>query len=155
MPARLRRLGYANVEIVIADGTKGLPEEAPLQAIVVSAGGPHVPEALKQQLAACGRLIIPVGEFGYQTLMRVRRTGEHSFEEEDFGAVAFVPLIGDEGWAEPERERIKEAPVDAEPTGFAAGLLLPAKRALTIHNRLSRLMAETAEPFGDLHELCI
>jgi len=152
--ARLRRLGYANVEIVIADGTKGLPEEAPLQAIVVSAGGPHVPEALKQQLAACGRLIIPVGEFGYQTLMRVRRTGEHSFEEEDFGAVAFVPPIGEEGWAEPERERIKEAPVDAEPTGFAAGLLLPAKRALTIHNRLSRLMAETAEPFGDLHELC-
>ena len=146
--ARLRRLGYANVEIVIADGTKGLPEEAPFQAIVVSAGGPHVPEALKQQLAACGRLIIPVGEFGYQTLMRVRRTGEHSFEEEDFGAVAFVPLIGEEGWAEPERERIKEAPVDAEPTGFAAGLLLPAKRALTIHNRLSRLMAETAEPFA-------
>src|SRR6187455_2723050 len=86
--ARLRRLGYANVEIVIADGTKGLPEEAPFQAIVVSAGGPHVPEALKQQLAACGRLIIPVGEFGYQTLMRVRRTGEHSFEEEDFGGVA-------------------------------------------------------------------
>jgi protein-L-isoaspartate(D-aspartate) O-methyltransferase len=153
--ARLRRLGYENVETVIADGTKGLPEEAPFQAIVVSAGGPHVPEALKQQLAAGGRLIIPVGEFGYQTLMRVRRTGEHSFEEEDFGAVAFVPLIGEEGWAEPERERIKEAPVDAEPTGFAAGLLLPAKRALTIHNRLSRLMAETAEPFGDLHELCI
>ncbi len=54
------------------------------------------PEALKQQLAACGRLIIPVGEFGYQTLMRVRRTGEHSLEEEDFGAVAFVPLIGEQ-----------------------------------------------------------
>ena len=152
--ARLKRLGYANVEIIIADGTKGLPEEAPFQAIIVSAGGPHVPEALKQQLAIGGRLIIPVGEFGYQTLMRVRRTGEDSFKEEDFGAVAFVPLIGEEGWAEPERERVKEAPVDAEPTGFAAGLLQPAKRALTIQNRLSRLMAETAEPFGDLHELC-
>jgi protein-L-isoaspartate(D-aspartate) O-methyltransferase len=152
--ARLKRLGYANVEIIIADGTKGLPEEAPFQAIIVSAGGPHVPEALKQQLAIGGRLIIPVGEFGYQTLMRVRRTGEDSFKEEDFGAVAFVPLIGEEGWAEPERERVKEAPVDAEPTGFAAGLLQPAKRALTNQNRLSRLMAETAEPFGDLHELC-
>ena len=152
--SRLKRLGYANAEIIIADGTKGLPEEAPFQAIIVSAGGPHVPEALKQQLAIGGRLIIPVGEFGYQTLMRVRRTGEDSFKEEDFGAVAFVPLIGEEGWAEPERERVKEAPVDAEPTGFAAGLLLPAKRALTIQNRLSRLMAETAEPFGDLHELC-
>ena len=77
--ARLKRLGYANVEIIIADGTKGLPEEAPFQAIIVSAGGPHVPEALKQQLAIGGRLIIPVGEFGYQTLMRVRRTGEDSF----------------------------------------------------------------------------
>ena len=152
--ARLKRLGYANVEIIIADGTKGLPEEAPFQAIIVSAGGPHVPEALKQQLAIGGRLIIPVGEFGYQTLMRVRRTGEDSFKEEDFGAVAFVPLIGEEGWAEPERERVKEAAADAEPSGFAAGLLLPAKRALTIQNRLSRLMAETAEPFGDLHELC-
>jgi protein-L-isoaspartate(D-aspartate) O-methyltransferase len=151
---RLKRLGYGKVEIIIADGTKGLPEEAPFQAIIVSAGGPHIPEALKQQLAIGGRLIIPVGEFGYQTLMRVRRTGKDSFKEEDFGAVAFVPLIGEEGWAEPERERVKEAPVDAEPSGFAAGLLLPAKRALTIQNRLSRLMAETAEPFGDLHELC-
>jgi protein-L-isoaspartate(D-aspartate) O-methyltransferase len=151
---RLKRLGYGKVEIIIADGTKGLPEEAPFQAIIVSAGGPHIPEALKQQLAIGGRLIIPVGEFGYQTLMRVRRTGKDSFKEEDFGAVAFVPLIGEEGWAEPERERVKEAPVDAEPSGFAAGLLLPAKRALTIQNRLSRLMAETAGPFGDLHELC-
>ena len=152
--ARLKRLGYANAEIIVADGTKGLPEEAPFQAIIVSAGGPQVPEALKQQLAIGGRLIIPIGPFGFQTLMRVRRTGKDSFEEEDFGAVAFVPLIGEEGWAEPERERVKEAQVDAEPSGFAAGLLLPAKRALTIQNRVSRLMAETAEPFGDLHELC-
>jgi protein-L-isoaspartate(D-aspartate) O-methyltransferase len=152
--ARLKRLGYANVEIIIADGTKGLPEEAPFQAIIVSAGGPHVPEALKHQLAIGGRLIIPIGEFGYQTLMRVRRTGKDSFKEEDFGAVAFVPLIGEEGWAEPERERVKEAAAHAEPSGFAAGLLLPAKRALTIQNRLGRLMAETAEPFGNLHELC-
>src|SRR6185295_13552502 len=75
--------------------------------------------ALKQQLAVGGRLIIPVGEFGYQTLMRVRRIGKDSFEEEDFGAVAFVPLIGEQGWAEPER--VKEAQVDAEPSGFAGG----------------------------------
>ena len=150
--ARLKRLGYANAEIIVADGTKGLPEEAPFQAIIVSAGGPHVPEALKQQLALNGRLIIPIGQFGYQTLIRVRRTGKESFEEEeDFGAVAFVPLIGEEGWA--EHKRAEEAPLDAEPSGFAAGLLLPEKRARTIQNRLSRLMAEAAEPFGDLHEL--
>src|SRR5215470_10162220 len=49
--ARLKRLGYANADIIIADGTKGLQEEAPFQAIVVSAGGPQVPEALKRQLA--------------------------------------------------------------------------------------------------------
>jgi protein-L-isoaspartate(D-aspartate) O-methyltransferase len=150
--ARLKRLGYANVEIICADGTKGLPEEAPFQAIIVSAGGPHVPEALKQQLALGGRLVVPVGEFGYQTLIRVRRTGEKEFEEEDFGAVAFVPLIGEEGWAEPERE--ERAKLDAEPSGFASGLLVPAKRALTIHTRISKLMEEAAEPFGDLHELC-
>ena len=150
--ARLKRLGYANAEIICADGTKGLPEEAPFQAIIVSAGGPHVPEALKQQLAIGGRLIVPVGEFGFQTLIRVRRIGEDRFEKEDFGAVAFVPLIGEEGWAEPEHEG--KAKLDAEPSGYATGLLVPAKRALTIHNRVSKLMAEAAEPFGDLHELC-
>ncbi len=150
--ARLKRLGYANAEIICADGTKGLAEEAPFQAIIVSAGGPHVPAALKRQLANGGRLIIPVGEFGFQTLIRVRRTGDDSFEEEDFGAVAFVPLIGEEGWVEPEREG--KSKLDTEPSGFATGLLVPAKRALTIRNRVSKLMAEAAEPFGDLHELC-
>ena len=63
-----------------------------------------------------------------------------------------MPLIGEEGWAEPEREG--KAKLDAEPSGYATGLLVPAKRALTIHNRVSKLMAEAAEPFGDLHELC-
>lgn len=150
--ARLKRLGYANAEIICADGTKGLPEEAPFQAIIVSAGGPQVPEALKRQLAIGGRLVIPIGTHGYQTLMRVRRTGAESFTEEDFGAVAFVPLIGEEGWPEPERA--KKAEVDAEPSGFAAGLLRPKVRALTIEESLSALMREAAAPFGDLHELC-
>ena len=149
---RLKRLRYANAEIICTDGTKGWPEEAPFQAIIVSAGGPHVPEALKQQIAIGGRLIVPVGAFGFQTLIRVHRTGEDRFEEEDFGAVAFVPLIGEEGWAEPERDG--KAKLDAEPSGYATGLLVPVKRALTIHNRVSKLMAEAAEPFGDLHELC-
>lgn len=150
--ARLKRLGYANAEIICADGTKGLAEEAPFQAIIVSAGGPHVPEALKRQLALGGRLIIPVGEFGFQTLIRVRRMAKDSYDEEDFGAVAFVPLIGEEGWVEAEREG--KAKLDTEPSGFATGLLVPAKRALTVRNRVSKLMAEAAEPFGDLHELC-
>ena len=150
--ARLKRLGYANVEIIYADGTKGLPEEAPFQAIIVSAGGPQVPEALKRQLAPGGRLVIPVGGRGSQTLMRVRRTGADSFEEEDFGGVAFVPLIGEEGWTEPGQA--KEPQVDAQTSGFAAGLLVPEKRARGIRQRLSGLMADAALPFGDLHELC-
>ena len=124
--ARLKRLGYANAEIICADGTKGLAEEAPFRAIIVSAGGPHVPEALKQQLAIGGRLIVPVGEFGFQTLIRARRTGENSFEEEDFGAVAFVPLIGEEGWAEPEREG--KAKLDSH--GWAANAAHPPRRAV-------------------------
>ncbi len=148
---RLQRLGYGNVEIIVADGTKGLPAHAPFQAIVVSAGGPQIPEALKRQLDIGGRLVIPVGARGLQTLVRVRRVGDDEFEEEDFGAVAFVPLIGAEGWPEPGRAT--EPDLDAEPSGFAAGLLKPHQRALTITNRLSRLMAEAAEPFGDLAEL--
>lgn len=152
--ARLKRLGYDNVEIIWGDGTKGLPDKAPFDAIIVSAGGPRVPETLKQQLAIGGRLVIPVGRDTRQTLLHIRRTGEDSFEEEDFGAVAFVPLIGAEGWVEPEKPKAAEAPaIDAQSSGFAEGLLIPAQRAKTIRTRLSRLIAEAAEPFGDLDEL--
>ena len=91
---RIARLGYANAKIIFADGTKGLPEQAPFDAILVSAGGPKVPETLKQQLAIGGRLVIPVGRGTHQTLYLVRRVGDDEFEEEDHGAVTFVPLIG-------------------------------------------------------------
>ena len=149
--SRLKRLGYDNVEIVYGDGTKGLPDKALFDAIIVSAGGPQVPETLKQQLVIGGRLVIPVGRDIQQTLLRIRRTGEDSFEEEDFGAVAFVPLIGAEGWVEPAPA--KDAEIDAQSSGFAEGLLIPAQRAKTVRTRLSRLIAEAAEPFGDLDEL--
>ena len=148
---RLKRLGYDNVEIICGDGTKGLPDKASFDAIIVSAGAPQVPETLKQQLAIGGRLVIPVGRDIHQTLLRIRRTGEDSFEEEDFGAVAFVPLIGAEGWVEPAQA--KEAEIDAQSSGFAEGMLIPAHRAKTVRTRLSRLIAEAAEPFGDLDEL--
>ena len=69
----------------------------------------------------------PSARHGYQTLIRVRRTGEDSFEEEDFGAVTFVPLIGEEGWPEPEPPRKRRSM--RKTSGFAAGLLVPAKRA--------------------------
>jgi protein-L-isoaspartate(D-aspartate) O-methyltransferase len=86
------------VQVRCGDGTKGWPEEAPFDAIVVTAGGPAVPKSLRKQLAVGGRLVIPVGESGVQRLKRVWRTGEREFEEEDFGRVRFVPLIGEEGW---------------------------------------------------------
>jgi protein-L-isoaspartate(D-aspartate) O-methyltransferase len=150
--AREDRLGYHNVEIICADGTKGWPESAPYDAIIVSAGGPKVPEALRRQLTIGGRLVIPVGRDVHQILLRVRRTGQDSFEEEDHGAVTFVPLIGEEGWGGPEKAKT-ETRIDAETSGFANGLLVPSKRAEVVRTNLSHLIAEAAEPFGDLDEL--
>lgn len=149
--ARENRLGYRNVEIICGDGTKGLPGEAPFDAIVVSAGGPKVPEALKQQLAIGGRLVVPVGPSVHQTLVLVRRTGKDAFVQEDHGGVTFVPLIGEGGWAAPETAT-KETGIDAETSGFASGLR-PAQRARISRPTLTGVIADAAEPFGDLDEL--
>nr|CAD6437848.1 protein-L-isoaspartate(D-aspartate) O-methyltransferase [Rhizobium sp. Q54] len=100
---RLANLGYANVDIIVGDGTRGLPDHAPFDAILVAAGGPAVPEALKEQLAIGGRLVIPVGEEFSQTLCKVIRRTQTSYEEASLGAVRFVPLIGEQGWAEDGR----------------------------------------------------
>lgn len=98
---RVEKLGYANVEICVGDGTKGWPDAAPFDAILVAAGGPDAPAALKAQLAIGGRLVIPVGEQdGGQTLLKLTRRSETEYEEEDLGGVRFVPLIGEQGWAE-------------------------------------------------------
>jgi protein-L-isoaspartate(D-aspartate) O-methyltransferase len=97
---RLQRLGYENVELRVGDGTCGWPEVAPFDAILVAASGPEVPRALKEQLALNGRLIIPVGLHQFQqTLRKLTRLGQTQWEEIDLGAVAFVPLIGEQGWA--------------------------------------------------------
>ena len=96
---RLEEQGYENTDVLFGDGTLGWPEYAPFDAIVVAAGGPEVPETLKQQLAVGGRLVIPVGSTLHtQKLLRVRRMGDNEFQEEDLGAVRFVPLIGTAGW---------------------------------------------------------
>ncbi len=152
--AREHRLGYHNVQIICADGTKGWPETAPFDAIVVSAGAPKIPEALKQQLAMGGRLVIPVGRDLHQTLMLVRRTDRDVFEQEDHGPVTFVPLIGEEGWDAPEKTK-EETKIDAARSGFTNGLLVPSQRAEVIRKDLSLLIAEAAEPFGDLDELAL
>lgn len=100
---RLRSLGYGNIWCRTGDGTLGWPEAAPFDAILVAAGGPAIPTALREQLRIGGRLIIPIGEPGQkQRLVRVERTGADGFEAEDLGPVAFVPLIGAEGWHDPD-----------------------------------------------------
>lgn len=96
--SRLGALGYDKVDVVHGDGTLGLPEQAPFDAIIVTAGGPAVPDALVEQLAEGGTLVIPVGpETRVQRLVRVRRRGD-DLVEEDLGPVRFVPLVGDQGW---------------------------------------------------------
>jgi len=97
--ARLRRLGYGNVEIVEGDGTKGWPDQAPFDAILAAASGTHVPRALIDQLAPNGRIVMPVGDPGWvQELVKVTRQDDGSLKEENLGGVRFVPLIGEEGW---------------------------------------------------------
>jgi protein-L-isoaspartate(D-aspartate) O-methyltransferase len=101
---RLQRLGCTNAEVRWGDGSAGCPELAPFDAILVAASGPRVPEALRAQLAPGGRLVMPVGsEHFAQRLVKVTRTAEGGFREEELGGVAFVPLIGEAGW--PDRGR--------------------------------------------------
>lgn len=108
---RLAALRYDNVEIRAGDGSRGWPEAAPFDVIIVSAGGPRVPEALKRQLAVGGRLVMPVGsEETLQRLLKVTRRTETDYVSEDLGGVHFVPLIGVEGWrgAPPAVPRLAE-----------------------------------------------
>lgn len=88
--ARLRRLGYSNVDVVCGDGRAGWPSEAPWDAIIVAAAPREVPQALLDQLADGGRLVIPVGS-GPQRLMLYTRHGDR-IEETFVCAVSFVPL---------------------------------------------------------------
>lgn len=91
--------GYTNVHVRHEDGTKGWLDEAPFDAILVSAGGPDIPESLKEQLAIGGRMVIPIGEDQTaQELVRVTRQSQEKYIREDLADVRFVPLIGEEGW---------------------------------------------------------
>lgn len=127
--ARLRSLGFDDVHVVHGDGTLGLAEHAPYDAIVVAAGGPDVPEALLAQLAAGGRLVIPVGEDrSLQTLVRITRRADGALHREDLGDVRFVPLIGAQGWTEATAARAA-APASAPAT--VAHLLREAAEPIT------------------------
>ncbi|MGO9512805.1 MAG: protein-L-isoaspartate(D-aspartate) O-methyltransferase [Steroidobacteraceae bacterium] len=104
----LAELGYRNVHVLHADGTRGWPDHAPYDAIVVAAGGPQVPESLKAQLKIGGRLVIPVGaDRRLQELVRVIRVSEHEYTTEELADVRFVPLVGAEGWTPQGRRAVK------------------------------------------------
>jgi protein-L-isoaspartate(D-aspartate) O-methyltransferase len=95
----LSDLDYENVKVVYRDGSGGLPEKAPFDAIIVTAGAPKVPDVLRKQLKPGGRLVIPVGPDQHrQRLFQIYRRSDDKFETLDFGPVAFVPLIGEHGW---------------------------------------------------------
>lgn len=96
----LSELGYSNVYVHVGDGTRGWPDAAPYDAIMVTAGSPKVPKSLLAQLDdGGGRMIIPVGGRGNQRLERWFREGD-DYRCERILPVAFVPLLGEEGWQE-------------------------------------------------------
>ncbi|UFS69460.1 protein-L-isoaspartate(D-aspartate) O-methyltransferase [Geomonas sp. RF6] len=96
----LDSLGLLNVNLRIADGTEGWPEEAPFDAILVTAGAPEVPQCLVDQLAIGGRLVIPVGDRTDQRLVRVVRNPDGSVVGDVSLDCRFVRLIGKHGWSE-------------------------------------------------------
>src|SRR5271166_2381846 len=111
--ATLADLGYDNVHVLHGDGTRGWSAHAPYDAIIVAAGGPTIPESLKDQLKIGGRLVIPVGaDPRVQELVRVTRISQSEYRREDLADVRFVPLLGEEGWAPEEAERasVRHAP---------------------------------------------
>ena len=97
---RFKSQGYKNIEVHVGDGTLGWAEKGPFDAVLVTAGGPVIPEPLLEQLAVGGRLVVPVGDQGEQHLLRVKKTVSGKLCQENLGAVRFVPLIGTEGWNE-------------------------------------------------------
>jgi protein-L-isoaspartate(D-aspartate) O-methyltransferase len=129
---RLERLGYGNIELRVGDGTRGWPAAAPFDAIIVSAGGPAAPQSLKDQLEIGGRLVVPVGgRWQTQHLLKITRESATTFREEDLGMVAFVPLVGEEGWTEEGR---------------------PSTTARSPGRPLPTMIAEAAEPLPELDD---
>jgi protein-L-isoaspartate(D-aspartate) O-methyltransferase len=110
--ARLKELGYGRVQVRSGDGYRGWPEEAPFDAILVTAAAPGVPPALTAQLKEGGRLVIPLGTpYGTQTLMRLRKV-QGKLVQEDSLAVRFVPLVRPPALSTPPGP----TPPTAEPT---------------------------------------
>lgn len=88
----LPEIGFPQLRLFYRDGYKGLPEYAPFDRIIVTAGAPYIPDALRDQLSIGGIMVIPVGE-EEQTMVRVRRITEQLYEEEPLGPFRFVPFV--------------------------------------------------------------
>lgn len=97
---RLRRLGIKGVEVRVGDGSGGDSDGAPWDGILVTAGAPTVPDALREQLGVGARLVIPVGPRDQQELVVIERRSPTDWHESSDGAVVFVPLVGEAGWGE-------------------------------------------------------
>ena len=98
--ARLARLGYANVHVHCGDGTFGMLDLAPFDAILVAAAAPAIPQPLLAQLAEGGRMIVPVGDAEHQELQLIEKCGK-SVRTTTLEGCRFVPLIGYHGWQDP------------------------------------------------------
>ncbi len=152
----LKKAGIENVHVIHADGTKGWPEAAPYDAILVSAGAPGIPQSLKDQLKPGGRLVVPVGRHPIaQELIRLTRRADGSLDREDLADVRFVPLIGREGWPEGEEEGLAEAEagkprvIESRPRQRAELPALIARNAVHFENveeaDLDQLIARAGE----------
>jgi protein-L-isoaspartate(D-aspartate) O-methyltransferase len=138
--ANLAAAGCDNVHVRHADGTLGWADEAPFDAILVSAGAPNIPRTLQRQLAIGGRMVIPVGgDQRAQELVRITRVDEDEFEQEDIADVRFVPLIGKEGWESKDDEWQTRSPRVVQ-TRPAVSVSVPA------------LIARQAESFTGLED---
>ena len=134
---RLLALGYRNVAVLHGDGSLGWSEHAPYDGIIVTAGGPHVPRQLREQLAVGGRLVIPIGpDPRLQHLVRVTRVDHDRFEEERLMAVRFVPLVGEDAWE--------------GPAVVTAGVSPPR---VTRPATVAALIREAAEPIVDIADV--
>ncbi len=98
----LQKLGYSNTVLRISDGTLGWPDEAPFDAIIVTAGAPQIPAPLVEQLAMGGKLILPVGDRNSQELVLLERTSG-GIRKDPMGGVRFVALIGRWAWKEDDQ----------------------------------------------------
>ncbi|MGF6508069.1 protein-L-isoaspartate(D-aspartate) O-methyltransferase [Paraburkholderia sp. 32] len=144
---RLQRLGYENVEVHVGDGTAGLAAHAPYNAIIAAAGGPRVPRALRMQLAVGGRLVMPVGSSqSRQRLVKIVRRDEHDYDEDAFGDVRFVPLVGDDGWPEPGGA----ARADLRPASTSTPIPLTPMPAAPTPAALELAIRDAAEPLPDI-----